>query len=286
MGKKEKVKLESREEQNAVQCLNCGKTFEGEFCPYCGQKRKTKRLKANEIAWDFINSFLGGDNKFLRTLRGLSCRPGHMVREYLLGHRAKYYNPLQMLIFIITFYAIISWILGDNALVIDSFNDIEIDKEGMKGEDAFSQKVYASFIHVYNWLKEFSKNKIYSSVFASSVEIIPFWLLFYRCKIMRHDGKKLPLNIIEQFYVQMYHSCMKMLFALVVLPFGFIHFLREIIEPINSYSGIIFNIILYKQILGIGWLKSSGLCIITSLILGVMIISMVIAGAIIMALTL
>ena len=89
-------------------CLNCGNTFKGEFCPHCGQNASTKRLKITETAADFVNSFVGGDNKFMRTCIDLFTRPGYMVRDYLLGKRVRYYNPLQLFLFLLTVFAIFS----------------------------------------------------------------------------------------------------------------------------------------------------------------------------------
>ena len=129
--------MEDKEDKiNTTKCLNCGNTFEGNFCPHCGQKSKTKRLKLKEILDDFINSFVGGDNKFVRTCHDLCFRPGHMVREYLLGHRCKYYNPLQMLIYFITLYSILTYLFGGDPFELNEIkeSDLDLDK-GTPGKD-------------------------------------------------------------------------------------------------------------------------------------------------------
>ena len=41
-------------------CLNCNNTYEGAYCPHCGQSAKTKRLRLIEMVNDFIGSFVGG----------------------------------------------------------------------------------------------------------------------------------------------------------------------------------------------------------------------------------
>ena len=44
-------------------------------------------FEITETAADFVNSFVGGDNKFMRTCIDLFTRPGYMVHDYLLGKR-------------------------------------------------------------------------------------------------------------------------------------------------------------------------------------------------------
>ena len=40
-------------EGNKVKCLNCGNEFTDKFCPNCGQKAKTKRLKLCDMLSDY-----------------------------------------------------------------------------------------------------------------------------------------------------------------------------------------------------------------------------------------
>ena len=144
MEDQEEVKIET------TKCLNCGNTFEGNFCPHCSQKAKTKRLKLSEIIGDFVNSFIGGDNKFVRTCHDLIVRPGHMVREYLLGHRCQYYNPLQMLIYIITVYSILTYLFGGDPFKVHNFDtDLGLEngsmgKEFMDGCWNLAKKIFSN----------------------------------------------------------------------------------------------------------------------------------------------
>ena len=180
-------------EEIIVKCLNCGNEYTGNFCPNCGQKAKTKRLKLREILADFANSIIGGDNKFANTLRGMCCRPGHMVREYLQGHRCQYYNPLQMLIWIVSIYAVLSFAISNDPF---GFAGVPADKIVPKGDTP--EKAFVAFVG--NAVNFISYNKLYYSVFLGITLIVPYRIAFRKHKISRPDGAELPLNYTEQFY--------------------------------------------------------------------------------------
>lgn len=236
-------------EENIIKCLNCGKEFTGNFCPQCGQKAKTKRLKLKEILSDFANSIIGGDNKFINTVFGMCRRPGHMVREYLQGHRNQYYNPLQMLIWIISIYAVLSYILGS-----DPFEFSAVSKDITIPEDGSPWKIFMAYIKkTTNFI---TSNKLYYTLICTTMAIAPYRYAFRKFKISRPDGNELPLNHTEQFYALIYQSCMEMMFATLLLPFCLIKGSEEVLKTINNYADITLSVILFKQIYCIGWWKS------------------------------
>ena len=240
-----------------TKCLNCGNTFEGNFCPHCGQKAATKRLKLKEIVMDTVNSFVGGDNKFMRTCQDLCIRPGHMVREFLIGHRAKYYNPLQVYVYTITLYAIFSYIFGVSSSFLDNIVDVDLDAKDIE---------YASIGIVFEYLKAIYSNKLYGTLLTASLSAISYQLIFRKYKILRSDGMMLPLNITEQFYTQLYESCITMIITIFLLPFCLIPSIESHTKLFYEISSISVSIILYKQLLGIGWIKSTILNIIATAI--------------------
>lgn len=235
-------------EEIIVKCLNCGNEYTGNFCPNCGQKAKTKRLKLREILADFANSIIGGDNKFANTLRGMCCRPGHMVKEYLQGHRCQYYNPLQMLIWIVSIYAVLSFAIGNDPF---GFAGVPADKIVPKGDTP--EKAFVAFVG--NAVNFISYNKLYYSVFLGITLIVPYRIAFRKHKISRPDGAELPLNYTEQFYTILYESCMEMLLATLLLPFSLIKGSEVILNGINDYADFLFTLIVYKQLYCISWWK-------------------------------
>ena len=230
-----------------TKCLNCGNKFKGDFCPHCGQKAATKRLNIKEILMDAVNSFVGGDNKFIRTCRDLCIRPGHMVHEYLIGHRAKYYNPLQVYIYTITLYAILSYVMGVSSSFLDNIVDTDFDKGELE---------YASTGIILEYLKALYNNKLYGTLLVTSISAISYRLVFRKCELLRSDGKMLPLNTTEQFYTQLYESCINMIITIILLPFCLISIIESQTKLVYEILSVMVSVILYKQLLGIGWVKS------------------------------
>ena len=56
-------------------CLNCGTTFTGNYCPRCGQHRKTQRYHLSSILRNLAAAFFNIDHGFRRTAVELVYRP-------------------------------------------------------------------------------------------------------------------------------------------------------------------------------------------------------------------
>lgn len=82
-----------------VACRNCGRRFEGRFCPDCGQEIREDRRPFVELARAFLGDVLAFDARIWRTLAPLFLRPGHLTREYFVGHRVRYVPPLRLYVF-------------------------------------------------------------------------------------------------------------------------------------------------------------------------------------------
>ena len=229
-------------------CLNCGNRFVGNFCPCCGQNARTKRLMLGEMLSHFLDSFVGGDNIFLRTCHDLIVRPGYMQRDYLLGKRIRYKNPLQMYIYTITLYAVISYVTGLSSFLFEDIAKMEFNLN--------ESKEYPTIEVVSNYLKAIYSSKLYGTFLTALIEVFPFCLLF-RTKILRPDGAMLPLSLAEQFFVQMYHSCTEVFIAIALLPLALIEGTSDISRYTYEFLAFLYSIIIYKKLLGIGWIKST-----------------------------
>ena len=263
-----------RIEESRTKCLNCGHTFKGQFCPHCGQKAKTKRLQFVELFKNCIGPFVGGDSKVMNTCRDLFFRPGHMVRNYLLGKRIRYYNPLQMFVYVITAYAIISYVLGVSTSIFDDLADFDFDMAEKTTE-------YTSLGYLAKCAKAIYSNKLYGTFFISLLAIFPYRLLF-RTKFQRLDGAMLPLNLTEQFYTQMFLSCLHTMISIILLPVCLISGTEDIVEDAYQIATSVYVVVMYKQLLGIGWLKSillNFLAIIQAVLLLLVLIIMVLVAA-------
>ena len=83
-------------------CKNCGNHFYLKFCNNCGQKSDTHRITWKELFHHLPHAIFHLDEGFFYTIKQLIIRPGHALREYLLGKRKYFFNPFLMLILVTT----------------------------------------------------------------------------------------------------------------------------------------------------------------------------------------
>ena len=80
-------------------CLNCGTETTGRYCPACGQEN----IEPKQTVWHLVTHFFSDithfDGKFFVTVKDLFAKPGFLSREYMLGRRASYLDPIRMYIF-------------------------------------------------------------------------------------------------------------------------------------------------------------------------------------------
>jgi len=244
---------------NRTKCLNCGNDYKGNYCPQCGQKASTSRLHLKGLITNVITTFVAGENNFIHTLKSLSTRPGHMIREFILGKRISYVAPIKMLIYLVTFYALFSYITGkDNSFYqeVEEKYEIITQDEDSNDED-FDEKVEETVQQTMSLLQVFLSNKVYHALTNAFFFVIPYRIYFRKRKLERPDGMMQELNIAEHFYTMIYQSCLMMLFAIAILPLSHIVKIEEWSSFIfrNTLS-VIFYIIIYKQLLKISWKRS------------------------------
>ncbi len=96
--------LKERQEKN---CLNCNAEIQGRYCHNCGQEN----IEPKETVWHLIAHFFQDithfDGKFFSTVKYLVARPGFLSREYMIGRRASYVNPIRLYIFTSAFFFLI-----------------------------------------------------------------------------------------------------------------------------------------------------------------------------------
>ena len=70
-------------------CLNCGQviTPEDAYCPNCGQKNRSSKLRLSTFLSDFVEDYFTVDAKFFKSLKRLIFFPGSLTREFNSGKR-------------------------------------------------------------------------------------------------------------------------------------------------------------------------------------------------------
>lgn len=75
-------------------CQNCGSELTGAFCAECGQRADTRRFQLKPMVAEAMENFFHLRRGLPFTLKQVLFRPGSSVREYIEGHRTKWYKPL------------------------------------------------------------------------------------------------------------------------------------------------------------------------------------------------
>lgn len=97
-------KHEIKENPTCCVCKNCRNTFQGNYCPHCGQNRHTPRFTIRNAFQNILSGFFNIDHGFSRNLIELLYRPGYMIWDYLKGKRVHYYKPFQTLFVLAALY--------------------------------------------------------------------------------------------------------------------------------------------------------------------------------------
>ena len=75
-------------------CLNCGHSYNGNFCSNCGQKADVKRITAAVLFEEILHFFTHLEKGFFRTSWNFIARPGSTSLNYLEGQRKKHQKPV------------------------------------------------------------------------------------------------------------------------------------------------------------------------------------------------
>ena len=168
----------------ATFCLNCGALLESAYCSACGQKRP-RRLDFLNVVTDAAQNFVSLDSRFLRTVVGLTWRPGHVAREYIVGRRNTYTSPLKFMFFCTTLYVVLYAVFDIEFYQPDRWETVE-------GQ--------ASFDFVMNLLP-----------YLIFVELLPV------AGLQRLLFRKASYNVAESYVTQLYAYGQAILYA---APFG------------------------------------------------------------------
>lgn len=88
-------------------CLNCGKLFEGNFCPNCGQKAEVERLTAAVLLKETLHFFLHFEKGFLHTAWNFIVRPGKASIDFLQGKRKQFQKPVSYILILTGVYILL-----------------------------------------------------------------------------------------------------------------------------------------------------------------------------------
>ena len=175
-------------------CTTCGTTFQGNYCPRCGQSGRIGRYSLKAAFLLFLDVWGLGNRGMFRSIRDLLLRPGYMIRDYLGGMQMAYFPPFKMFFLLATLSILVSSgfnIKGENQLskTIESYEkgyhavhvetqlDDEDDEEHAKTIELGEKinhytKVFIQFVNDHQTLIE---------LFWLLILSLPLYVLFRGC---------------------------------------------------------------------------------------------------------
>ena len=180
-----KPTLYSDEELEECRCANCGHVFKGNYCPVCRQE-----VGDGHITWKWVGKSIldvwGMDSRSLpNALLQLLWRPGHLIGDYIGGHRQICYKPVNMLFIVALVYVVIMQLIGQNV----SFNTVKVE--------GYDQAGYFKIINFcYQWLVA---HPGWAMMILTMIMILPTFIVFRFAP--RHSRLTLPENIFVQIFM-------------------------------------------------------------------------------------
>lgn len=225
-------------------------TFTGNYCPNCGQKARTGRMHLKAMFLDFLPDIWNLDNRLLRTIVELVCRPGHMVRNYIIdGRRGCYYSPISLLFLLTAIHiALMHIVFGqDTGIHIDPDTQIDADWEWLR---IYLEKAAV----VARW---FSENRAWLSIIMFVLVLFPVKWCFRTTQIGRE------MNLTEFFYLLVFNHCQTQIFTLLLMPY---HYIQGTQPEIGMGFGLFLSVWLMGQFFRISWRQALRRCLLVAVI--------------------
>lgn len=234
-------------------CLNCHTEFEGRFCPTCGQKATTPQVIR---LWPFL--FFGFqaiqeyDRGIIRTLKELLWRPGRVAKNYVEGHRVKYWHPIKAMFTLTSVVLLTLGLLYKTGLLKSSFT------EGFN--QGFTQQANKDLNTPEQQKAAEETIKIFQTIFSHWQDWAPA-MLFLVVPFMMMGTKlfwrKQPHTWGESLVVNAYYTASTILWLLLLFPLATINqgtFLS--MTSIYLIGGFVLQAISYKDFFGNPWPKT------------------------------
>ena len=271
-------------------CRNCGESYDGRYCPRCGQTARTVRLTARNVMSNALDVWGAGSRSMPRNIMHLLLRPGYMIADYLRGHRQPYFPPFKMLfVMMATFVMIVHvsrWLANysepksssELVGIVNSMNYIE--KDATKASDdawhSFNVRKEIMGATISKLSEWFDNHQAISIVVIQGFVAVSIWIVFRR-------SKRLPrLTLSEQFFVQVFLSnqiliCSTIYFLLSLM------WVRGGNEDLPQFMTIAIYLVDYKQLFGFSWWGTIWRSVLSMVLLS-MVLILIVFGVVLLVL--
>lgn len=207
------------------QCLNCGASYHGAYCPHCGQSHEVSRITLGKVITSFVTNIVGLQANLPRTLLDLFYRPGYLVRDYLAGKRQAYSNPWSTLLLLATIYILIDQIGLNTDIRTLTTEYGENIGEGLcasmgvdtSGNPAVNQSAFEATDFIYD-------NYGLFALLTVPFVTVPLWIAFRREGHFAERG----MNLAEAATIGAFLSCQNMIINIIILPIMTVERMTEI----------------------------------------------------------
>lgn len=240
-------------------CATCGTSYQGNYCPRCGQSSRIGRYSLKTAFLLFLDVWGLGNRGMFRSIRDLLLRPGYMIRDYLGGMQMAYFPPFKMFFLLATLSIVVNSglnIRGENQLVkvVQTYErSIDIDirtvpaeqKAGVKsGTDNERLDIGEK---ISGTLKVFIRFLIDHQTVVELVWLLvlslPLYVLFRNCPAI-------PDLYYTEFFVAMIYITNMMNIVSIVFSFFCVN-----LDTIGFISPIL-SIVALKQLCGYSYLRT------------------------------
>lgn len=171
----------------ATGCANCGRVIDGsaqKFCPACGQATPMHRIDWHFLAHEFEHSVLHMDRGILYSLKELMLRPGHLMRDYLEGRRARQAKPFLLLMVVAAAVVLLGKLTLDGHLMESS---IPVVYSGAIAPGDEAKAIELAFVNALTTASGWTnRNFAVCTLLLLPLEALALWLGFFRVRRLNY----------------------------------------------------------------------------------------------------
>lgn len=215
-------------------CLNCDASYEGRFCPDCGQKSNTHRITLQAILHDIPHSVFHIDKGLFYTFWQMLYKPGKVVKNYVDGKRVKYFAPIAYVFLLSAVSSFVTRSTEHYANVAISlpkgilFPEIA---QFFRHYPALMFCTLAPFISIWSWLFNRRSGYNYWENLILNIYLIAQFNIFYML---------FNLAVLLHFY-NSGNVTPVIVFFLAYIVFAY----RQFFNPASTVSGVFNNILMF-----------------------------------------
>lgn len=98
-----------------ISCLNCLQSFEGKYCPNCGEKVYSEKDRSvGFLIKETLLQLTNFEGTFFNTVKAIFLNPGKLSTDYVKGIRKPYFKPISFYLLVIVLYLLFPVFKGLN----------------------------------------------------------------------------------------------------------------------------------------------------------------------------